>query len=81
MLSDQQKAMIDLAGGEHFKHAGSLDTAAMERFGMTPTRYWQEMNRLLRTEAAVAYRPQTVALLSTRRRPAKRTASRLAQAR
>lgn len=53
----------------------------MERFGMTPTRYWQEMNRLIRTEAAVAYRPQTVALLSNRRRPTTRTASRLAQAR
>ena len=78
MLTDQQKAMIDLAG-EHFRHAGSLDTAAMERFGMTPTRYWQEMNRLIQTEAAVAYRPQTVALLSTRRRTQKRTTSRLAQ--
>lgn len=80
MLTDQQKAMIDLAG-ENFTHAGSLDTAAMERFGMTPTRYWQEMNRLIRTEAAVAYRPQTVALLSTSRRTPKRTASRLTQAR
>jgi len=80
MLTDQQKAMIDLAG-EHFKHAGSLDTAAMERFGMSPTRYWQGMNRLIRTEAAVAYRPQTVALLSTRRQAPTRTASRLSQAR
>ncbi len=76
MLTDQQKAMIDLAG-EHFKHAGSLDTAAMERFGMTPTRYWQEMNLLIRTEAAVAYRPQTVAQLSMRRRTRARTESRL----
>ncbi|MFJ4286629.1 DUF3263 domain-containing protein [Paenarthrobacter nicotinovorans] len=76
MLTDQQKAMIDLAG-EHFRHAGSLDSAAMERFGMTPTRYWQEMNRLIRTEAAVAYRPAIVARLSTRRRPQARTESRL----
>ncbi|WP_394524919.1 DUF3263 domain-containing protein [Paenarthrobacter nicotinovorans] len=44
MLTDQQKAMIDLAG-EQFKYAGSLDTAAMERFGMTPTRYWQAINQ------------------------------------
>lgn len=76
MLTDQQKAMIDLAG-EHFKHAGSLDSAAMERFGMTPTRYWQEVNRLIQTEAAVAYRPSTVAQLKTRRRSMVRTASRL----
>lgn len=80
MLTDQQKAMLDLAG-EHFKHAGSLDTAAMERFGMTPTRYWQEMNRLIRAEAAIAYSPQTVALLTRRLRPSKRTTSRLTQVR
>ncbi|WP_420179706.1 DUF3263 domain-containing protein [Paenarthrobacter sp. TA1.8] len=76
MLTNQQKAMLDLAG-EHFKHAGSLDSAAMDRFGMTPTRYWQEVNRLIQTEAAVAYRPATVAHLKTRRRSMVRTASRL----
>jgi hypothetical protein len=65
MLTDQEKAMLDLAS-ESFKHAGSLDTAAMERFSMTPTRYWQEMNRLIRTEAAVAYRPTAVARLRLR---------------
>ncbi|QSZ49430.1 DUF3263 domain-containing protein [Arthrobacter sp. D5-1] len=62
MLTDHEKAMINLAG-EDFKYAGSLDTAAMERFGMTPTRFWQEMNRILRTESAVAYRPAVVARL------------------
>lgn len=76
MLTDQQKAMLDLAS-EHFKHAGSLDSAAMERFGMTPTRYWQEINRIIQTESAVAYRPSTVDQLKTRRRSMVRTASRL----
>jgi hypothetical protein len=76
MLTDQQKAMLDLAS-EKFKYAGSLDSAAMERFGMTPTRYWQEVNRLIQTEAAVAYRPATVAQLKTRHRAMVRTASRL----
>lgn len=77
MLTDTQKAMLDLAS-EKFKHAGSLDSAAMERFGMTPTRYWQEINQLIQTEAAVAYRPATVAQLKTRRRSSMtRTASRL----
>ena len=76
MLTDQQKAMLDLAG-ETFKHAGSLDSAAMERFGMTPTRYWQEVNQLIQTEAAVAYQPATVAQLKTKRRSMVRTASRL----
>lgn len=76
MLTDQEKAMLDLAA-EHFKYAGSADTAAMERFGMTPTRFWQEMNRLIETEAAVAYRPASVQRLIARRRQPVRTASRL----
>ena len=67
--------MLDLAG-ETFKYAGSLDTAAGERFGLSPTRYWQEVNTLLRTEAAVAYRPALVAKLNARRRPSVRTVSR-----
>lgn len=76
MLTEKQKAMIDLAG-EHFKHAGSLDSAAMERFGMTPTRYWQEMNRLIGTEAAVAYQPASVRRLRRRLRERAPVRSRL----
>lgn len=76
MLTDTQKSMLDLAS-EKFKYAGSLDSAAMERFGMTPTRFWQEINVLIQTEAAVAYRPPTVAQLKTRRRSMVRTVSRL----
>ncbi|WP_179128371.1 DUF3263 domain-containing protein [Arthrobacter sp. 31Cvi3.1E] len=49
MLTVQQKAMIDFACREHFRHAGSLDTAVMELFGMTPARYWREISRLTRT--------------------------------
>ncbi|WP_324644131.1 DUF3263 domain-containing protein [Pseudarthrobacter sp. LT1] len=67
MLTDRQKAMLNLAG-ETFKYAGSLDAAAGERFGLSPTRYWQEVNALLRTEAAVAYRPALVTMLNGRRR-------------
>jgi hypothetical protein len=76
VLTDRQKAMLDLAG-ETFKYAGSLDTAAGERFGLSPTRYWQEVNMLLRTEAAVAYQPALVARLNNKRRPNVRTVSRL----
>ncbi|MFJ4168473.1 DUF3263 domain-containing protein [Paenarthrobacter sp. NPDC089714] len=76
MLSDHEKAMIDLAG-EQFKYAGSLDSAAMDRFGMTPTKYRQEINRLIRTESA-AYKPAVVARLNRARRPQARTVSRLA---
>lgn len=68
--------MIDLAG-ETFKYAGSLEQEAQERFGLSPTRYWQEVNMLLRTAAAAAYRPALLSRLNNRRRPNVRTVSRL----
>jgi hypothetical protein len=68
--------MIDVAAGT-YKNTGSLEVEAQRQFGLSPTRYWQEVNRLIRTEAAVAYRPAAVARLNARRRPASRTDSRL----
>ncbi|QIG57704.1 helix-turn-helix DNA binding domain protein [Arthrobacter phage Shoya] len=62
--------MIDLAG-ETFKYAGSLDTAAGERFGLSPTRYWQEVNMLLRTEAAGRV-PASARLPAQQQAPARR---------
>lgn len=68
--------MLDLAG-ETFKYAGSLDAAAAERFGLTPTRYWQEVNRLLRTPEAAVHRPALVARLNNRRRTYSRPVQRI----
>jgi len=68
--------MLDLAG-ETFKYAGSLDAAAGERFRLSPTRYWQEVNALLHTEAAAAYRPALVARLINRRRATSRLTHRI----
>lgn len=68
MLTDTQKAMLDVAA-QTYKYAGSVDVIAKERFGLTPTRFWQEINRLIQTEAAVAYRPEAVRRLNLRRRP------------
>lgn len=76
MLTDRQKAMLDLAG-ETFKYAGSLDTAARDRFGLSPTRYWQEVNALLRTPEAAAYRPALVTRLNNRRRTYSRPIQRI----
>lgn len=66
MLTDQQKQMIDVAGGT-YKYAGSLEVEAQAKFGLSPTRYWQEINQLIQTEAAVAYKPALVAKLRGRR--------------
>ena len=68
MLTDTQKAMIDVAAAQ-YKYAGSVDVVAQERFGLTPTRFWQEINRLIQTEAAYAYRPEATRRLNQRRRP------------
>lgn len=76
LLTDTQKQMIDVAAGS-YKYAGSLEVEAQDRFGLSPTRYWQEVNRLIQTEAAVVYRPAAVARLNARRRPPTRTTSRL----
>ncbi|WP_285291207.1 DUF3263 domain-containing protein [Arthrobacter sp. ISL-85] len=76
MLTDDHKAMIDLAAG-NYKYAGSLEDLVKERFGLTPTRYWQVMNQLLQTSEAAAYRPEAVRRLNARRRPKTRLHSRL----
>ncbi|WP_350309816.1 DUF3263 domain-containing protein [Arthrobacter sp. fls2-241-R2A-172] len=67
LLTDQEKDMLDLAR-EHFRHAGYLDSAAMERLGLSPRRCWQEPSYLVRTEAAAAYRPAFMARINNRRR-------------
>lgn len=71
MLTPTQQQMLDLAG-KQFKYAGSIDVLARERFDLSPTRFWQEVNRLIVTEAAVAYRPDLVARLAARRTRAQR---------
>ncbi|TQJ60494.1 uncharacterized protein DUF3263 [Arthrobacter sp. SLBN-83] len=76
MLTDIQKNMIDLAG-ETFKYAGSLEDQARQCFGLTPTRYWQEVNRLIQTPAAHQYRPALVQRLTQRRQPRTRLNTRL----
>jgi hypothetical protein len=76
MLTDTQKAMLDLAG-QSFKYAGSLEDQAKQQFGLTPTRYWQEVNRLIQTQHALAYRPALVQRLSQRRQPRTRLTTRL----
>lgn len=68
MLTDTQKAMIDVAA-HTYKYAGSVDVIAKERFGLSPTRFWQDVNRLIKTESAYAYRPEAVRRLNHRRRP------------
>lgn len=76
MLTDIQKDMLALAG-QSFKYAGSLEDQARERFGLTPTRYWQEVNRLIRSPEAHAHSAALVRRLNQRLRPQPRLTHRL----
>ena len=50
-----------------FRYGGSKDTAIHEQLGITPTRYFQLLNRLLDREEALLADPITVRRLRRRR--------------
>ena len=58
-LTDQQRAMLDFER-QWWSTAGGKDTAIVERFGMSSVRYYQLLNRVLRSEDAMRYDPVTV---------------------
>jgi hypothetical protein len=62
-LSDEELAMLRLAG-EFFPGAPGLkERHIRDRFGINPTRFYQRVNRLLGTEAALAAEPLIVGRL------------------
>ncbi len=77
-VSDQQAALLDF---EKLWWAlpGSKESEIRERFDMSPTRYYQLLNALIDTEAALAYDPLLVKRLRRLRatRQKERTARRL----
>lgn len=58
-LTDQQRAMLDFER-EWWATTGGKETAIIERFDISPVRYYQVLNRLLASAAAVAHDPVTV---------------------
>lgn len=58
-LTDQQRAMLDLER-EWWANPGGKEAAIVEQTGVTPTRYYQLLDRLLDEPAALAYDPITV---------------------
>lgn len=77
-LSEQQAELLDFE-----KHwwslQGSKETEIRERFGMSPTRYYQLLNALIDTESALIHDPLLVKRLRRLRatRQKERTARRL----
>lgn len=76
MLTTTEQAILNLAA-QTFKHAGSLEEQAKTQLGLSPTRYWQEVNRLIQTPAAHQHDPALVQRLNQRRRPPQRLHTRL----
>ncbi|UYL87875.1 helix-turn-helix DNA binding domain protein [Gordonia phage Malisha] len=58
-MTDEEKRMLDLAG-ERWNYAGSLEQTVRDEFGISLTRYFQIVNRLLDTQEALRYSPQVV---------------------
>lgn len=58
MLTDIDRAIIDLAA-QHPAGGGGPTRAARNQLDMQPTRYYQRLDRLVRTVEGIAYDPQT----------------------
>lgn len=58
-LTDLQRSMLDFES-QWWSTIGGKETAIAERFGMSQVRYYQSLNRVLATQAALSYDPVTV---------------------
>lgn len=72
-LTDRDRAMLELERS-WFRYAGAKETLVRERFGVSATRYYQELGALIDRPEALAYDGQLVRRLQ-RRRAAHRTRS------
>jgi hypothetical protein len=58
-LPDRDVRILDFER-EWWKYAGAKEQAIRERFDVSPTRYYQLLNRIIDDEAAVAHDPMLV---------------------
>lgn len=58
-LTDRDRGILDLES-EWFRFAGVKEQVIRERFDLSATAYFQQVNRLLNDPAAALYAPQTV---------------------
>lgn len=74
-LTDPDRAILDFEA-LHWKYAGGKEAQIRERFGFSATRYYQLLNHLIDTPAALAYDPMLVKRLQRLRtaRARRRTA-------
>ncbi|GAC71099.1 DUF3263 domain-containing protein [Gordonia soli] len=77
-MTDEDRRLLDFAG-KHWRFAGNHAAAIDAEFGISITRFWQRVNRLLDDPDALAHNPVVVNRLrrirsggSSRRRPTAR---------
>ncbi|MBW3619953.1 MAG: DUF3263 domain-containing protein [Actinobacteria bacterium] len=58
-LDPRSREILDFER-EWWKYAGAKEQAVKERFDVSPTRYYQLLNRLIDDEQALAYDPMLV---------------------
>jgi hypothetical protein len=58
-LDERSRRILDFER-EWWRYAGAKETAILEHFELTPTRYYELLNRLLDDEAALTYDPMLV---------------------
>lgn len=58
-LTDQDRAILDIEAYT-WKHVGLKEQAILDETGLSPTRYYQRLNALVDTEAALAHAPLLV---------------------
>jgi hypothetical protein len=61
-LADADRQLLVLAAAV-FRYPARREALALERFGLTPTRFWARVDRLLDDPAAAAVKPVEVARL------------------
>lgn len=74
MLTDREHMMLELEGS-WWKYAGAKDSHVRERFGVSPVRYYQELNALIDRPEAMAAHPMIVRRLQRLRQARRRQRS------
>lgn len=65
-MNDVDRAILTFEG-EFWRYPGSKERVIQERFGITPARYYQRLNRLLDEPEALAQHPVLVKRLLRQR--------------
>ena len=78
MLTDREHEMLQLETS-WWKYAGAKEARVLEQFGVSSTRYYQELNALMDRPEALAEYPMTVRRLQRLRVARRRQRERVAQ--